>query len=111
MANVSRNKAAHHDVQIALKNESRVKEIVQQETHVAWLALQEERQNYAVLQQSMAQAEENFRVTELRYKEQLSTANDVLDAQDLLTSTRNDLLQARGAFSIARAQLELAIGN
>lgn len=111
MANVSRNKAAHHDVQIALKNESRVKELVQQETHVAWLALQEARQNYAVLQQSMAQAEENFRVTEIRYKEQLSTANDVLDAQDLLTSTRNDLLQARGAFSIARAQLELAIGN
>ncbi|MBE1301281.1 MAG: hypothetical protein GJ680_15425 [Alteromonadaceae bacterium] len=111
MANVSRNKAAHHDVQIALKNESRVKELVQQETHVAWLALQEARQNYAVLQQSMAQAEENFRVTEIRYKEQLSTANDVLDAQDLLTSTRNDLLQARGAFSIARAQLELAIGE
>lgn len=111
MANVSRNKAAHHDVQIALKNESRVKELVQQETHVAWLALQEARQNYAVLQQSMAQAEENFRVTEIRYKEQLSTANDVLDAQDLLTSTRNDLLQAKGAFSIARAQLELAIGQ
>ncbi len=111
LSNRSRNRSAHHDVQIALKNHMRVKELVQQETHLAWLALQEARQNYQVLEKSLQQAEENFRVTGIRYKEQLSTANDVLDAQDLLTSTRNDLLEAKGAFQIARAQLELAIGK
>lgn len=106
----NRTRNATHDITIARKTYEREKIQVQQETHTAWLALQEAKQNIAVLQQAVAQAEENFRVSEIRYKEQLSTANDVLDAQDLLTSTRNDLLAARGAFFIARAQLEFATG-
>lgn len=107
----NRTRNATHDINIARKTYERQKIEVQQETHTAWLALQEAKQNIAVLQQAVAQAEENFRVSEIRYKEQLSTANDVLDAQDLLTSTRNDLLAARGAFFIAQAQLEFATGT
>lgn len=106
----NQNRNALHDVQIARKNYMRTKELVQQETHNAWLAVQEARQNITVLQKAVSQAEENFRVTGIRYKEQLSTANDVLDAQDLLTSTRSDLLAARGDFFIAKAQLSFAIG-
>lgn len=107
----NRTRNATHDVNIARKTYERDKIQVQQETHTAWLALQEAKQNIAVLQQAVAQAEENFRVSGIRYKEQLGTANDVLDAQDLLTSTRNDLFAAKGAFFIARAQLELATGT
>ncbi|XOV77787.1 MAG: TolC family protein [Aestuariibacter sp.] len=111
LSNRSRYRSAKHDVQIALRNYDKLREIVQQETHVAWLAEQEAKHNIEVLQKAVSQAEENFRVTQIRYKEQLSTANDVLDAQDLLTSTRNDLLAARGAYQIARAQLLFAIGK
>lgn len=107
----NRNRNAVHDLQIAQKNLARSKELVQQETHSAWLAVQEARQNIEVLEKAVSQAEENFRVSGIRYKEQLSTANDVLDAQDLLTSTRSDLLAARGDFFIAKAQLEFSMGT
>lgn len=106
----NQNRNALHTVEIAQKSFQQTRELVQQETHSAWLALQEAKQNIAVLEQAVNQAEENFRVTQIRYKEQLSTANDVLDAQDLLTSTRNDLLAARGDFFTALAQLDFAMG-
>ncbi|BDX06272.1 TolC family protein [Planctobacterium marinum] len=106
----NQNRNALHAIEIAQKSYQQTRELVQQETHNAWLALQEAKQNIAVLEQAVDQAEENFRVTEIRYKEQLSTANDVLDAQDLLTSTRNDLLAARGDFFTALAQLDFAMG-
>lgn len=111
LSTYNRNRSAYHDVQIALKNEAKTKDLVHKETHTAWLALQESKHNILVLEKSMQQAIENYRVTEIRYKEQLSTANDVLDAQDLLTSTRNSLLDAKGKFQIAKAQLNLATGN
>lgn len=107
----NRNRNAIHDIEIARKSYEANKQQVQQETHSAWLALQEAKQNVRVLEQAVAQAQENYRVTEIRYKEQLSTANDVLIAQQLLTDTRNDLFSARGAFYIARAQLDLAMGT
>lgn len=107
----NQNRNAVHDIQIAQKNVERSRETVQQETHSAWLSLEEARHNIAVLAQAVKQAEENFRVSGIRYKEQLSTANDVLDAQDLLTSTRNDLLAARGDYLIAKAQLEFSMGS
>lgn len=106
----NQNRNAVHDIEIARKTYQRIKEQLQQETHTAWLALQEAKQNIQVLEKAVKQAEENFRVSGIRYKEQLSTANDVLDAQDLLTSTKNDLLGALGAYFIARSQLDLAMG-
>ena len=106
----NRNRNAIHDIAIARKSFDRSKQLIQQEAHSAWLALQEAKQNVKVLEQAVQQAQENYRVTEIRYKEQLSTANDVLIAQQLLTDTRTDLFAARGAFYIAKAQLTLAMG-
>lgn len=110
LATHGRYNSAKNDVQIAIRNYDKQKELIQQETHDAWLAEQEAKTNIEVLEKAVSQAQENFKVSQIRYKEQLSTANDVLDAQDLLTTTKNDLLAAQGAYQIARAQLLFALG-
>ncbi|WP_281556473.1 TolC family protein [Thalassomonas sp. RHCl1] len=82
----------------------------QADVHAVWLKLQEADNNLKVLQQSLALAKENFRVSQIRYKEQLGSSNDVLDAQDLLTQTRSNHIQALGQFLTAKAELDYVIG-
>ncbi|WP_420794516.1 TolC family protein [Thalassomonas haliotis] len=80
------------------------------DVHAVWLKLQEADNNLKVLQQSLALARENFRVSQIRYKEQLGSSNDVLDAQDLLTQTRTDHILALGQFLTAKAELDYITG-
>ena len=63
-----------------------------------------------ILEQSKRQAEENYRVNELRYKEQLSSANDLLDAQSLLSSNLQSYATALGDYLKALATLEFEVG-
>ncbi|MBF0138313.1 MAG: TolC family protein [Magnetococcus sp. DMHC-1] len=64
-----------------------------------------------VLKQSLDQAEENYRVNQVRYREQLGTATDVLNAMDLLTSTRNSYTSAQAGYLTSLATLDRATGN
>ena len=65
----------------------------------------------AVSEQALKQSEENFRVSQIRYKEQLGSSNDVLDAQDLLTQTLIDRVSALSRYLTAIAELDLALGK
>jgi outer membrane protein TolC len=55
------------------------------------------------------QGKENLRINEERYKEQVATSTDVLDAQTLLTITRTNYVNALYDFEIAKAALQRAI--
>ena len=76
----------------------------------AWLALQESRKQVAVTQKAIEQAEENFRITTERYREQVGTATDVVDAQTLLTRAKSDYFNALSDYNISIARLERATG-
>ncbi|KPA17425.1 outer membrane efflux protein [Candidatus Magnetomorum sp. HK-1] len=78
--------------------------------HEAWLSVQEAEKKVQVLAQALAQGEENFRVNIIRYRERLGTAKDVLEAQDLLTSTRKDRISALSEYLSSLANLDYAIG-
>jgi outer membrane protein TolC len=80
------------------------------EIQEAWLALQESEKQVNVLQQALAQGEENYRVNIIRYRERLGTAKDVLDAQDLLTSTRESYISALAQYLSSLANLEYSTG-
>jgi len=67
--------------------------------------------NIEVAQKSIEQAEENLRLNEERYKYQVATATDVLDAVVLLAQTRVNYYSALGEFNIAKARLERAMGR
>ncbi len=67
-------------------------------------------ENIATAQIAVAQAKENLRMIRLRYKNQLSTNTDVLDARTLLTDTETKYYQAVYDYNIQLAGLARAVG-
>jgi outer membrane protein len=67
--------------------------------------------NIDVAKKSIEQAEENQRLNEERYKYQVATATDVLDAVTLLAQARLNYYTALTVYNIAKASLERAMGR
>jgi len=67
--------------------------------------------NINTAEKSIEQAEENLRMNEERYKYQVATQTDVLDAVVLLAQARVNYYGALSDFNIAKAQLERAMGK
>ncbi|MBF0621120.1 MAG: TolC family protein [Magnetococcales bacterium] len=86
-------------------------ESVMLEVQKAFLTAVEADKKVKVLKKALEQSVENYRVNQVRYREQLGTATDVLDAQDLLTSTRNDYIGALSSYLTALASMDLAVGQ
>ena len=81
------------------------------EVEQAYLKTKESEQNILTIEKAVEQAKENLRITEERYKEQVSTSTDVLIAQTLLTQTMTNYYNALYDFKIAKAVLYRAIGQ
>jgi len=67
--------------------------------------------NLSVAEKAIEQAEENLRMNEERYKYQVATATDVLDAVTLLAQARVNYYGALSDFNVAKAQLERGMGR
>jgi outer membrane protein len=80
------------------------------EIKYAYLNLQEAEKQIAVSQQVIEQAEENFRISEERYKERVATSTEVLEAQTLLTKAKSEYANALGDYNINYARLQRAMG-
>jgi outer membrane protein TolC len=80
------------------------------EIKYAYLILQEAEKQIAVSQKVIEQAEENFRISEERYKERISTSTEVLEAQTLLTKAKSEYANALGDYNINYARLQRAMG-
>jgi outer membrane protein len=77
----------------------------------AILAIATAEKNIPTTQKAVSQGEENLRVNEERYKAQVSTITDLLDAQTLLAQARVNYYQALYDWNLARARLERAMGT
>ena len=67
--------------------------------------------NLGVAEKAIEQAEENLRMNEERYKYQVATQTDVVNAVTLLAQARVNYYGALSDFNIAKAQLERAMGR
>jgi outer membrane protein len=81
------------------------------EIKYASLVLQEAEKQIAVSQIVIEQAEENFRISEERYKERVATSTEVLEAQTLLTKAKSEYAKALGEYNINYAKLQRAMGT
>jgi outer membrane protein len=95
--------------------QARLKEIeiedqIRQEVKEAYLRVKQAEQNILTVRKAVEQARENFRMSEERYKEQVATSTEVLDAQTLLTKTQTNYFNALSAFNISKAELNRATG-
>jgi outer membrane protein len=77
----------------------------------AYLDLQSSAQKIDVMKTSVAQAEENLRLQQLRYKEGVGTAIEVLDAVTLLSTVQSNSWRALYAFERAEAGLLYSMGR
>jgi len=75
-----------------------------------YLANVENEVNIHTLRKAIRQAEENYRIFQERYKEQVTTSTDVLIAQTLLSRTQTNYYTALYDFKIAKAALFRAMG-
>ena len=76
-----------------------------------YLNMTQAEKNISVAQVSIDQAEENVRLNEERYKYQVATATDVLDAVTLLAQARLNYYTALSDYNIAKAALERSMGR
>ena len=77
----------------------------------AYLSLREAEKSIATARAAITQAEENYRITQDRFKEQLTTNTEVLDARVLLTRAQDNYYSALRTFNVAQARLQRAMGR
>jgi outer membrane protein len=95
--------------QLKLKHQD-LGEQVRLDVQTAYLAVNETADRIRVTEKAVSQAEENTRLNKERYREQVGTATNVVDAVTLLTRTRVNYFNARYDHQLAKAQLLWAVG-
>jgi outer membrane protein len=76
-----------------------------------YLNLQRAKERIAVAQEGVRQAEENYRITDNKFKQGLSVNTDLLDAEVALLQSKTNYTQALADFELAEAGLERSIGQ
>jgi len=76
-----------------------------------YLNMQVAEKNISTAEKAIEQAEENLRMNEERYKYQVATQTDVVNAVTLLAQARVNYYGALSDFNIAKAQLDRAMGR
>jgi len=76
-----------------------------------YLNLLTAQKNINTAEKAIEQAEENLRMNEERYKYQVATQTDVVNAVTLLAQARVNYFGALSDFNVAKAQLERAMGK
>jgi len=95
----------------AVHEKAEVQEKLILEVKKAFLKTIETEKNIATAEKAIEQAKENLRINQERYKEQVATTTDVLDAQTLLSRTMTNYYNALYDFKISKASLFRAIGQ
>ncbi len=94
----------------AKESQDQIKDGILLEVKTAFLSVQAAERGIRVAAKSVESAEENFRISQERYKEQVATASEILDAQTRLTQARTNYTNALVVFNLARAELVRAMG-
>lgn len=89
---------------------TRVREGIMLEVKQALLNLMESEKNIETARESINQAEENYRITNLQYQHQVTTSTEVLEARTLLTQSKNYYYHALYGYHEAGAHLDRAMG-
>ena len=106
-------KVGENKVRVTQAEDSKIQliESITLEVKNNYLNLLTAEKNINVTEKAIEQAEENLRMNEERYKYQVATQTEVLDAVTLLAQARTNYYGALSDFNVARAQLERSMGR
>ena len=94
-----------------IKTRMSLEDSIRLELKDAVLAMETAEKNIPTTKKAVEQGEENLRVNNERYKAQVTTITEVLDAQSLLTQARVNYYKALYSHNLARARLQRALGT
>jgi outer membrane protein len=94
-----------------LKTMMELKKQIRLQIKEAVLGLQTAEENIPITKKAMELGEENLRVSQERYKAQISTSTEVLDAQRYLTRARVNHFMALSDYHLAKSRLLRAMGT
>ena len=88
-----------------------LKEGIELEVYKDYLSVLGEFEKVNVSKKSLEQAEENFRITENKYNQQLATSTDLIDAETALLNSKTNLTNALVDLKLAKTKLEKSVGR
>ena len=100
-----------HEKKSLEERQRAVEDGIRLEVKNAFLNLQVSRKNIKTAEESLAQARENFRITNLQYQQQMTTSTEVLDARTYLTQAETNYYSALYGYMISEAKLMRAVGR
>jgi outer membrane protein TolC len=100
-----------HRLSQAQYSRSEILDNIDLEVKTAYLRTKESEKNIITVEKAIEQAKENFRINQERFKEQVATTTDVLDAQTLLSDTLTNYFNALYDFKISKATLFRTMGQ
>ena len=102
---------ADNAVQVARLQDDDARLAARQEVDAALRALETAERAIGIAGEAVAVAEEDLRITRIRYRESVAIILDVVTSQIALDQARVDLVTSRFDYVIARAQLEAVLGR
>ena len=102
---------ARYNLQKSIYQAQSKREEVEKEVEAAWVKVFEEKKELEILEKILKTALENYKAYLIQFQEQEASAKNVLDAQDLLTSTVYSIIGALSSYHTAIAQLSLTMGK
>jgi len=102
---------ARYNMKKAQENKTELLDNIVLQVREAYLDTLEAEYNIKVTEKAIEQAEEDFRINQSRFKAQLSTTTNVLDAQTRLTRARINYYNALYSYRISLMRLAWATGT
>lgn len=103
-------KKSKSEVEKSLQTAKQTKDAVQLEVRQAYLNMVEAEKRISTSQVTVEQADEDFKIAQVRYSAGVGTNTDVIDAQVALTQAKNNYIQAMYDFNTSKANLTKAMG-
>lgn len=107
-ANVARQRYGR---QALLERQRETEDQLRLAVRKAFLDLQVAAASIGTAERGREQARENWRITNLQYRQQVATSTDVLDSRTLLSQAESNYFRALYGYRIALAELERALGR
>ncbi len=110
-ATVDKTDQAEAQLEQAKDSYKIIKDNVVLEVNSNYLNLVQSKDKIAVADESVRQAQENYRVTDETFKKGLALNSDLLDSEVALLQSNTNYIQALVDYELAKAKLEKSIGE
>ncbi len=104
-------KKTFHQKNALVERLKNIEDSIKLEVRDAFQKLNVAKQNLETAREALAQARENYRITNLQYQQQVTTSTEVLDARTYLTQAEVNYYGALYGYMMARAELARAVGT